>query len=629
MQMGSEVLPATSPGPTIQSTKPEPGLFSSARKRSVILSLLLFLAVLAVYNPIVHNAFINVDDNGYVTENPHVHQGLSPATLKWSLTTFACENWHPLTWISHALDWELFGKNAAGHHYTSVLLHGINAVLLFLLLKSVTRFTWRSLAVAALFAVHPVNVESVAWVAERKTVLSMLFFLLALWAYSWYAQRPSVKRYGSVAVLFAFGLMAKPQIITFPCVLLLWDYWPLHRFGSGKRDDLPNRFAPASAGWLLLEKIPLLLLSAADALLTILAQRHAVHEAMAQYSLPVRFANALVAYARYVGHAVWPVRLSPAYPYLGAIPTWQILAAGGFLLLVSVGALVSGRRYLLTGWLWFLGTLVPMIGVIQVGDQAMADRYAYVSFLGLFFMVVWGVADLAGSWHISFRWLAVPAFVIILAVASLTPGQVRHWHDSESLWRYALQVTDHNFIAHSYLAAVLTKEDRHEEAMEQYRASERLHAYPLTQVVYFADYELRHGQVSGAIADANRVLQGTNNPQARELAYRDRGSAYTQLGKTAEARENYNQALQLDPTDAYPIMGLGLLAYREKDFSSAAEYFKRAVAADPSAFDYLLLATALRQCGRPAEADAAYSQAQRLSSDWTKTQGQVQYFLSN
>lgn len=630
MGMTSELSSEASLAPMIQSTVPLPGLFSASRKRSVILSLLLVLAVLALYNPIVHNAFINVDDNGYVTENQHVHAGLTWTTVRWAMTTFACENWHPLTWLSHALDWELFGQNAAGHHYMSALLHSINAVLLFLLLESATGFTWRSFIVAALFGVHPVNVESVAWVAERKTVLSMIFFLLALMAYGWYAERPSLRRYGSVALLFACGLMAKPQVVTFPCVLLLWDYWPLRRFGSADPHGEPSRFAPVSVRLLLLEKVPLLFLSAADALLTVRAQHNAVHEAMSQYSFPMRLANALVAYTRYVGHAIWPVRLSPAYSHLGGgVPFWQILASGAFLLSVSVLALASKKRYLLVGWLWFLGILVPMIGVIQVGDQAMADRYAYIPFIGLFWMATWGVAELAQSWHVSSRWLAVPACLVIVGAAALTPRQVTYWHDSETLWRYALRVTDHNFIAHSYLAAVLTKEDRHEEAMSEYLQGEGLHPYPLTQIVYFADYELRHGHVSGAIADALRVLQGTNDAQAREMAYRDLGIAYTQLGKTPEARDNYNQALHLDPHDAYAIMGLGLLAYREGDFSTASDCFSRTAATDPSDFNYLLVATALRHDGRQAEAEVAYSHARGASSDWAKTEQKVQSFLAN
>jgi tetratricopeptide (TPR) repeat protein len=626
----SEASPAASLAPTIESSPAAWGLFSSSRKRNVVLSLLLVLATLALYNGIVHNAFINVDDNGYVTENEHVHAGLTPATLRWALTTFACENWHPLTWVSHALDWQLFGKNAAGHHYMSVLLHALNAVLLFLLLQSATGFTWRSLVVAALFAVHPVNVESVAWAAERKNVLSMMFFLLAMLAYGWYAQRPSVRRYASVAVLFAFALMAKPQVITFPFVLMLWDIWPLRRFRSAANSEDPSRFAPASMRWLIVEKIPLLLLSAGDALLTMRAQHNAVRGAMTGYSLPVRLGNAVVSYACYVGHAFWPLHLSPAYPHPGgAIPLWHVVASCAFLLSTTALVLASRKGYLLVGWLWFLGILVPMIGIVQVGDQAMADRYAYIPFIGLFWMATWAIAEAGREWQLSSRWLAVPFCLAVAGAAILTPRQVGYWQNSETLWRYALRVTDRNFIAHSYLAAVLTKEERHEEAIVEYTQAEEIHQYPLTEVVYFADYELRHEHVSGAIADARRVLQGTNNRIAREMAYRDLGIANTRLGKASEARENYNQALQLDPNDPYALMGMGLLAYRDTDFSTAADFFSRAVKDDPIDFHYLLLATALQKCDRQAEASAAYAQAQRISSDWTLAQKKADWFLSN
>jgi tetratricopeptide (TPR) repeat protein len=628
MGIGFDVPPAASVAHT-KETPTGPGLFSSARKRSLILSLILVLATVCVYRPLVYNSFINVDDNGYVTENTHVQQGLTPATLKWALTTFDCENWHPLTWVSHALDWELFGKNPAGHHFMSALIHALNAVLLFLLLQKATGFTWRSLIVAALFALHTVNVESVAWASERKNVLSMTFFLLALMAYGWYAERPSVRRYLSVALLSALALMAKPQVVTLPCVLLLWDYWPLQRFGSRRTMEGPSRYTPASFQWLALEKLPVLLLAGGEVLLTMRAQHNAVRSANA-YSLSTRIANALVSYARYVGHAFWPVKLSPAYPHPGnGIPLWQSVSAGAFLLLVTALVLLSKKRHLQVGWLWFLGILVPMIGIVQVGDQAMADRYAYIPFIGLFWMVVWTVAETAYRWQISPRWLTVPACLAIAGAAAFTPRQVTYWHDSETLWRYALSVTDHNFMAHSYLAEVLTKEDRHEEAMKEYLQAEQIHAYPLTQVVYFADYELRHSHLAGAITDAQRVVQGTNDPTAREMAFRDLGIANTQLGKSAEARENYSQALRLDPRDPYALMGLGLLAYRESDFTAAADFFSRATAVDPSDFDYLLLATALQQAGRKAEANTAYEQAQTKSADFKQAQEKAHWFLTN
>jgi protein O-mannosyl-transferase len=605
-------------------------VFVSSRQRSVILSLLLVLITIGVYNGVSQNGFINLDDNVYLIQNEHVHAGLTLETVKWALTTYHADNWHPLTWMSHAFDWDLFGRNTSGHHYMSLLFHALDAALLFLVLEYATGFTWRSLFVAALFAVHPVNVESVAWAAERKNVLSMLFFLLALMAYGRYAKRPSVGRYSSVAVLYVLGLLAKPQVITFPFVLLLWDYWPLQRFGSPRTVNGASTSVPAPFWRLLLEKIPLFLLSAADAFITMRAQQNAVQHGQESYALPLRLANALVSYARYVAHAFWPVHLSPAYPHLASIPLWQVVGSGVLLLLVSVLAITLRRRYFLIGWLWFLGILVPMIGIVQVGEQAMADRYAYIPFIGLFWIAAWSAAELSERWRISYRWLVVPATLAIAGSAFMTVRQVSYWRDSETLWRYALSVNpERNFLAHNYLAGILSQENRHDEAIEEYIAAEKVHKYPLAQVVQFADYELRHSHRADAMAHAQRILQDTNDPSTREIAYRDLGIAYTQLAKPDEARDNYEQALKLEPRDPYALMGLGLLAYRESDFSTATEYFSRTVVVDPSDFTYLLLANALERTGRRDQATTAYKEAQRVSTNWDEAQKKAHWFLTN
>ena len=623
--------PITPSKPSGESHNTSSGLFSSPGHLRIALCLLIALGTLIVYNGVSRDGFINLDDNLYLIQNQHVHQGLTLNTVKWAFTTYEVDNWHPLTWMSFALDWQLFGKNTGGHHYVSALFHALNAALLFLLLASATGFTWRSFFVAALFAVHPINVESVAWAAERKNVLSTLFFLLAMMAYGRYAKRPSIGRYVSVALLYVLGLLAKPQVITFPFVLLLWDYWPLQRFRSRKDADENPRFAPASFWRLLVEKIPLIVLSAVEAVITMRAQHNAVHDGQGNYPFPVRVGNALVAYVRYMGDAIWPVHLSPTYPHPGnTLALWQVVASATFLLLVTVRAVTLRKKYLRVGWLWFLGILVPMIGIVQVGDQAMADRYAYIPFIGLFWISAWSIAEAAKNWRISPRWLAAPAALAIVAAGLLTARQVTYWHDSETLWRYALSVTpERNFMAHNYLAGILTQENRHEEAIHEYLAAEQLHSYPLTQVAYFADYELRHDHRADAMAHAQRILRGTKDPTACEMAYRDLGIAYTQLAKPTEARDNYQQALAIDPRDPYALMGMGLLAYRESDFKTAVEYFSRTVAVDPSDFDYLLLATALRQSGREAEANTAYAEAQRVSKDWTEAQNKVHWFLTN
>ncbi len=356
------------------------------------------VATVVLYYPAIQHPFVNYDDDGYVTNNLHVQAGLAWDTVAWAFTTYDQANWHPVTWLSHALDCQLFQLDPAGHHGTNILLHVLNALLLFWVLAQATGFTGRSFMVAALFALHPINVESVVWVAERKNLLSMLFFLLALGAYRWYAREPRPGRYAVIAVLFALGLMAKPQVITLPFILLLWDYWPLQRMlvegqpaaiGTGAAVP-PRRFSS-----LLLEKLPLVALSAISAVITVMAQRRGGINP--ELSLSARLANAIVCYARYVGKAVWPTHLAPMYPHPGSsLANWEVFSALLFLMVVTALVIAARRRrYLPVGWLWFLGTLIPMIGLVQVGRQAMADRYAYVPFLGLFIMMCWGVADCA------------------------------------------------------------------------------------------------------------------------------------------------------------------------------------------------------------------------------------------
>lgn len=593
-----------------------PSLFASREKRTVVLSLLLALLTIAVYNSVAHNGFINLDDNLYVLDNPNVKAGIHWASIPWALTTCEQANWHPLTWLSHALDWQLFGKNAAGHHYVSLLWHAANVVLLFLLLQTATGFTWRSLMVAALFAVHPANVESVAWVAERKNVISMFFFLLAMLAYGWYARQPSLRRYSLVPLFFALGLMGKPQVITLPCVLLLWDYWPLQRFGSWERSPSPQ-FVPASFRWLLLEKIPLLLLSAGDALITMHAQRNGLAvRTLGEYSLYSRAATSVISYARYVGHAFWPYHLSPSYAHpVDSIPIWQIAASCLFLLSVTTAVILARKRYLLVGWLWFLGTLVPMIGIIQVGDQAMAERYAYIPFIGLFWMVVWGAAEAAQHWHLNQRWLVVAACLSVVVLSILSRQLIGYWHDSEALWNYAIALDHDDFMAHQNLGRILLVENRTEEGIREFSIAERLHAYPISEVLRLAGFELEHGHLTDAATRCQKVLQKTQDPHHRAVAWTDLGVVNMRLNRPAEAESDFEKALQSEPGSSSAILGMGLIAFRSGNFAQGIELFSRAVSHDPTDLGYYLLATAEEKAGNDAQAQAAYARAQHLSSD--------------
>ncbi len=523
---------------------------ASRETRVVIFCLLLVTATLAFYNPITRNGFIDFDDSNYILKNANIQNGLTWNTVKWSFTTFREGNWHPLTWLSHALDYQFFRLNPTGHHYTNLLLHAINTVLLFLLLRQATGLTWSSLMVGALFALHPINVESVAWAAERKNVLSTLFFLLALHAYDRYARTGRRDLYLWVNVFFALGLMAKPQIVTLPFVLLLWDYWPLQRMtGELATEGALHGSTPRSFSWLVLEKLPLFVLAAADSVVTVIAQRAGnTIRTVSEVSMSARLENTVVSYARYIGKLFWPSRLAPMYPRsASSLPNWQLLGAMAILLVVSALVLRwHGRPYLLFGWFWFLGTLVPTIGIVTVGEQSMADRYAYVPFIGLFVAIVWSlnewtsniqICDTALNKQIRTAWCASAALVVVSILGWLTYRQLPHWHDEETIWRYTLTVTDRNYIAHNNLALTLASQGRSDEAVVEFRAATALHKYPPAQVLALALYELRVGHPQEAIEECDSVLRAsaetnTNialDPNLRSAAWSVRDQAHLQL----------------------------------------------------------------------------------------------------
>jgi protein O-mannosyl-transferase len=592
-----------------------------------VLCLLLVVVTLALYNSVTHHPFVNFDDDRYITDNYQVRAGLSWKTVEWAFTTYDQANWHPLTWLSHALDCQLFGLNPAGHHYGNVLFHALNVVLLFLLLQSATGFTWRSLMVAALFAVHPVNVESVAWIAERKNLLSMMFFLLALWSYQSYARKPRLDRYLAVMALFACGLMAKPMVITFPFVLLLWDYWPLRRLWP-EASSSERRFGAAPFSWLLLEKIPLLALAAGSAIVTMKAQQAGgAVRTVAEYPVTVRLGNALVAYARYVGNALWPLQLAPMYPHPGdSLRAWQVSGAAVFVLGVTGLVLAAKRkRYLAMGWFLFLGTLVPMIGLVQVGAQAMADRYAYLPYLGLFVMLVWSIADWAGEKRLAL--LAVAGAAVLMALSFLTYRQLGFWGDNVTLWTHTIHVTGPNFVAQDNLGGALIAEGKVEEAMPHFYTAVGINPGDPVGNLNIATNLQQKGDLQQAVARYRAVLRMTPDAALRARAYSNLGSAYRSLGDYADAQQSYEAALRLAPETPHAAMGLGLLAQKRGNLGEAAREYERAAAIQPTAVSYLLLAQALRQSGQSAGAQAAYENAKRLSPDMKQTEQVVDQLL--
>jgi protein O-mannosyl-transferase len=602
----------------------EPSLLQSSQKQKLIFSLLLVLATLALYNAVTRAPFLNLDDDLYITENPNVRSGLTGHSVAWAFQTTANTNWHPLTWISHELDCQLFGLNPAGPHTLNVLFHAASAVLLFLTLATITGLTWRSLMVAALFALHPMNVESVAWIAERKNVLSMFFFLLAVAAYGWYARHPEIRRYLVVTVLYALALMAKPQVITFPFALLLLDYWPLHRIGglSDQKDEGAPHIAPsAMCGFvprrrLIWEKIPWFALSAASAVITMKVQSAARHEELPLWE---RLANAALAYAKYVGKTFWPANLAPLYPHPGrtiSIPAAVLSALGIFAVTILV-VIFRRRRYLFVGWFWFLGTLVPMIGLVQVGVQSMADRYAYIPLLGIFMIVCWGAADLAHLLNISKVVAVTASAAVLLALGFALHRQVNFWTDNFTLWRHTLDITQRNFIAEDNAATALLAQGRTDEAIHYFRRAQAVRPADPISALNVASYEQQRGNYQEAIDSYQRVLQLTTNSSLLSLAHANRGYAYLALKQYDNAKQDFEVALNEQAGAPAAYVGLGLLAQKAGDWSSAAQNFEHAAAIRPSPMLYELLAQVLESGGNKEAANIARARATQMSSTLT------------
>jgi protein O-mannosyl-transferase len=592
--------------------------------RDYVICLLLAIATFALYSRALAYPFIeHYDDELYVMANPHVQAGLTWQTVTWAMTSTEYSNWHPLTWLSHAMDVDLYGQNAGGHHFTNIVLHVLSVVLLFLLLKRVTGATGRSLLVAALFAVHPLNVESVAWIAERKNVLSMLFFLLTLGAYGWYALKPDVKRYLVVALLFVLALAAKPMVVTLPCVLLLLDYWPLRRIAGGGQEERESQSeeleSPAEdlnsgTAWsapkfpllrLVLEKLPLLAFSAANCAVTIVAQR-SYGSMRLVLPLGVRLENAVYAYAMYIWKAFWPARLTVFYPHPGnSLAGWQVGLATLFVGAVSLVVWLerNSRPYLVTGWLWYLGTLVPVIGLVQVGEQAMADRYAYLPLIGIFVMVVWGAADLADHWQISNPARVKVAAVVLAVFAIFTWEQVVYWRSAEDLWSHAVHVTKNNFLAEMNLGAALMTSDHVAEAVPHLQNATRIKPKDPGGYLTLAGALQFSGHPRDAIVEYQTAIQLSPNRNMLGGAYENLGRAYEQTGDYTDARASYEQALQIDPSRQSTKDALGRL-----DLSEAV----RNVAEAPSAAGFVRLGQLLQRDGRVAQARSAYEQALEL-----------------
>lgn len=524
------------------------------RKAEVYLIIsLLFLAFLAYY-PILNSDFTNYDDSSYVTQNNHIKSGLSIQSIKWAFSTFYSYNWHPLTWVSHMLDVQLFGLNPTWHHLSNLLLHILNTLLVFLLFETMTGAKWRSLCLAGLFALHPLHVESVAWVAERKDVLSTFFLLLAMLVYVRYTRIPKGITYGLFTLLFILGLMAKPMLVTFPFILLLMDYWPLGRLHWGISDQV-NRLSPKmSPSYLVLEKVPLLLIAVGSSIVTYSAQRKG-GALYADTSFIVNAGQALVSYVKYGLKMMWPSKLAVFYPYNpAATSAWQIVIAMASLLIVSALVLRAVKRfpYLSAGWLWYLITLLPVIGLVRIGQQSMADRYTYIPLIGLFVVVIWGIEDLARRLRVSRALLAVLMVVTLATCLVLTNQQVRKWRNSETLFRHALAVTTDNWVARRNLGSVLAQQGKLEEALFNY--SESLRIFPEHQTyVSQAWLYLRLGNYEKAIeACKNSISMSPDNDKAHFIL----GASYIDLKDFPSAAAECHYLRKIDSPYADQLFDL-------------------------------------------------------------------------
>ena len=557
----------------------------------------LVLLVLGVYWAVFNAEFLNFDDNEYVTENAIVCEGLTWHGAQWAFMTGHFASWLPLTWLSHMTDVQCFGLNAGAHHGVNLTLHTLNVLLLLGLLYRLTDRFWPSWVVAAWFGLHPLHVESVAWVAERKDVLSTFFALLAVWAYMRYARCRSWPAYVAAVVLFAFGLMSKPMIVTLPCLLLLLDYWPLSRLR-----DTDGRMTWRALPRCLIEKLPFFVLTAAVSTITYIVQAGSGAMApMDRYSAPVRLANATAAYATYLLKTAWPTKLAILYPHPDNTLHWHALA----LCLVLLGAITAlalwqhrRRPFLIVGWLWYLGMLVPVIGLVQVGEQAFADRYTYLPLVGVFIMVVWGVDSIAGAR--ARRAAFAVAVAATLFWAAITQVQVRYWHDSISLFEHALAVTEDNYVAHTSLGSALLRKGDLERALPHFDAAYTLNPhYP--EVLNNLGYVFLS---QGNYAQALQFLQeAVERLPTYVEAHTNMGIALAGLGRYDEAIENLRKALELRPDGTAARFNLAMAYYAQGNAAAAAGEFGAVVRLSPDDTQARYRwGAALAQSGRPAAA---------------------------
>jgi Flp pilus assembly protein TadD len=597
--------------------------------RDGLICLALTVITLAVYWHLTSAGFVIYDDANYVSDNPHVQSGLNWTGLVWAFTTGRAGNWHPLTWISHMIDCGLFGLQAGRHHLVNILFHTANTLLLFSLFRQMTGAVWRSAVVAALFAWHPLHVESVAWIAERKDVLSTFFWTLALLAYAAYVRRPAKARYALLLALFALALLAKPMVVTLPFLLLLLDFWPL------KRASLEKNTAKAKASrdsWprLLLEKLPLIALSGASCIITYHAQAaEGATDKLGAISLALRLGNALVAYACYLGKIFWPAHLAVFYPYNQTLPAWQVTGAA-----LVIGGITSAaflalrtRPYFLAGWFWFLGTLVPAIGFVQVGLQAMADRYTYVPATGIFIILVWGAAELAVMRPKAKIPLGALALMALTGCIAKTVMQEDYWQSPERLFRHSLEVTTDNPVMEYNLGFALQEQGKEKEAIVAYENSLGLNPNQNPAHNNLGMCLAKIGKDTEACAHYREALRLNPSIWATHLDY---GLALRAMGDTAGALAEFSESIRLEPENSQPHFSLGVLLLSLGRLTEAEQELAKATQLNPSdAAAHTQLASALDSLGKTRAAVGEYRSALRLAPDSTVALNDLAWTLAS
>ena len=593
----------------------------------LLVMLVLVLATAVVYLQVQDYDFVGFDDNEYISENMHVQTGLTAKSVTWAFTTFHVGNWHPLTWISHMLDFQLFGLKPGFHHLVNLFFHMANTLLLFLVFHRMTKVLWQSAFVAAVFALHPLHVESVAWISERKDVLSTFFWMLTMGAYVFYVEKQELKRYFLALFFFALGLMAKPMLVTLPFAFFLLDYWPLRRLMTGKSSvnkhtqsekflntrskkkerrrsakkaghvneaEKQNRQRP-SIGHIILEKVPFLVLSLASSIVTYMAQQKGgAVRSLQSLPLTTRITNALVSYCGYIGKMIWPENLAVLYPHPGILPAWKVIGAFIFLGLTTFLIIRSVKRYpyLTIGWLWYLGTLVPVIGLVQVGVQAMADRYTYIPIIGVSIMVAWGVPELLKKWRHRNAVLAAMALIILSIFSFVTWKQVEYWRDSIALFTRTVATTTNNPIMQNNLGNALEDKGRLDEAISHYTEALR---------------------IDPGLADS----------------YNNIGLAVTKQGRPDEAIPNFLKAIRINPGHAAAHYNLGTVLASQGKLDEAVYHFRESVRMKPDyAKAYNNLGNALLLQGKIVEAIDNFRQALRLKPDYAMARENLEHALA-